>query len=266
VGWGAVEAVSVLVVAACRARVAPWRAASWTSRSEAPSSSEIVTKPCRRACGCREGRPICSPRRLISVPACWRVRRRPVAVISNGPCDRQALAASTACATAAFNGATEAFVRRPLPFRCSIRWRPCSPRSSISAPTASDTRKPSSNRSSTSSVSRGPSARAAAIKRRARLPTPAFCERVVGQFGSRRPAISWRLQRWRSAMLLFEQHKRLAVQPGQLDHRPEKAARREVEGHDVVLTHAVQVVIIRSEPQSPRPSEPKCRVRREDAH
>jgi hypothetical protein len=65
--------------------------------------------------------------------------------------------------------------------------------------------------------------------------------------------------------LLFEQHKRLAVQPGQLDHGPEKAARREVEGHDVVLTHAVQVIIW-SEPQSPRPPELKCWVRREDAH
>jgi hypothetical protein len=31
--------------------------------------------------GWREGRPICSPRRLISFPACWRVRRRPIAVI-----------------------------------------------------------------------------------------------------------------------------------------------------------------------------------------
>ncbi len=66
-------------------------------------------------------------------------------------------------------------------------------------------------------------------------------------------------------MLLFEQHKRLSVQPGQLDHRPDKAARREVEGHDVVLTHAVQV-IIRSEPQPPRPPELECWVRREDAH
>jgi hypothetical protein len=66
-------------------------------------------------------------------------------------------------------------------------------------------------------------------------------------------------------LLLFEQHERLAVQPGQLDYGPEKAARREVEGHDVVLAHAVQV-IIRSEPQSPRPPELKCLVRREDAH
>ena len=39
---------------------------------------------------------------------------------------------------------------------------------------------------------------------------------------------------------LFEQHKRLTVQPGHLDRRPEKAARQEVEGHDVVLADAVR--------------------------
>src|SRR5271170_4294660 len=53
---------------------------------------------------------------------------------------------------------------------------------------------------------------------------------------------------------LVEQHERLPVETRQLHHGPEKVARRKVEGHDVVLTHAVQT-IIRPESQSPRPAE-----------
>lgn len=58
-----------------------------------------------------------------------------------------------------------AFALWPLPFSRSTRWRPCSERSSMSVPTASETRRLSSSRSSTSSVSRGRSAQAAAVSR-----------------------------------------------------------------------------------------------------
>lgn len=61
----------------------------------------------------------------------------------SGPLVRAPLARSTACATAAFSGATAAFVVWPLPLSLSTRWRPCSPRSSMSAPTASETLRPS---------------------------------------------------------------------------------------------------------------------------
>lgn len=49
-GGVAVEAGSIFVVAACCARIGVARCVL-TSRSEAPSSSEIVTKLCRRVWG-----------------------------------------------------------------------------------------------------------------------------------------------------------------------------------------------------------------------
>jgi hypothetical protein len=63
---------------------------------------------------------------------------------------------------------------------------------------------------------------------------------------------------------LCEQHERLPVEPRQLHHGAEKAARGEVEGHDVVLAYAVQATV-RSESQSPRPAELQRAVRNEDA-
>jgi len=61
-----------------------------------------------------------------------------------------------------------------------------------------------------------------------------------------------------------EQHERLAVQPGELDHWPHRVACGEVEGHDVIPADAVEASA-RSEAQSARPAELHRAVGNEDA-
>lgn len=54
--------------------------------------------------GMEVGRPICWPRRVMSLPACCRASRAPVPVISSGPFVRPAAARSTASLTDGLRG------------------------------------------------------------------------------------------------------------------------------------------------------------------
>lgn len=103
-------------------------------------------------------------------------------VLTRQPRSRPAAARLMASTSNGFSGTGVALVAWPLPLIISTRWRPCSPRSSMFAPTVSETRSPSSRSNRTSSASRGPSARAAWIRPRALLSQPRR-RRLLGHLG-----------------------------------------------------------------------------------
>jgi len=131
------------------------RAAIWTSGRSTPASSMVVTKVCRSMCGCIRGNrtpasaATCRSRR---VAAC-RSMRTPRPFSSSGPIDRSPAARSTARLTAGGSGTRTTLP--PLPRTRRTRWPCSSPRSSMSAPTASKIRKPSSPSRHTSAKSNG---------------------------------------------------------------------------------------------------------------